>query len=592
LTRVLRATADRRERGPYTFGGALVAALLPGAPAELVAAYDIEVRAVAPDLGVPARRRPLAAWAEPSERILVPAPQHTLRLANGVAEFVRARLAEVGPLTVVLTGIDEADAADRELLTVLNRRVGALTVEVDDTGGAPFDGLTPEEHDARADALIAEGGLAPRLGAVPHHRSLGTDRRKAAEDHLFAVQWCVDHGCHNAAAELGLRGLSFADAGSQEWWELTHHTAMALGSLQREHEAVRVLHAARCRTTSPLWHSTICYTLAMLATRHHSPAERDLDAAHGWINNAIALCGLLPDPAERAVKLGFDLNGKALIMSRLGELEEAHRLVQEAIDLADRDLPPTDQRVHRLVLLANRAQVNDMLGRTEEALRDWDAVIAADPAYPDYYIDRGNLRHRLGMPDEAVADYETAMRVGPPFSEPYFNRSQVRFDRGDLEGALADLDHALDLDPDFADAYPNRAGLLAALARYDDARADCMEGLKRSPDDPHLLCVLGQVEAAEGRHAEARAAFDRAIERDPFLPEGWASRGVLAYETGDADRAVADLSEAIALRQDAALLYNRAVALRSLGREEEARADLERAHELAPDDEDILDALA
>ena len=593
MTRVLRATADRRIRGPYTFGGALVATLLPGAPAELTAAYDIELRAMAPDHDVPARRRPLAASVERSERILVPAPQHTLRLANGVAEFVRARLEADGPLTVHLTGMGEADPADRELLAVLRRRVSALNVKLDeDPGGGPLEDLTPEEHDARADTLTAEGSTAVRLGAVPYHRARGTDRRKAAEDHLFAVYWCLDHGCHDAVAELGARGLAFADPGSREWWELIHRTAMALGALQREQEAGRLLHRARRGTTSAVWHSTICYALAMLTTRHHDPAARDLDAAYGWINNAIALCGLLPDPAERAVKLGFDLNGKALVMSRLGDLEEALRLVQEAIDLADRDLPSGAQRVHRMVLLANRAQVYDRLGRTKEALLDWDAVIDADPAYPDYYIDRGNLRHRLGMLEEAVSDYEAAMSVGPPFSEPYFNRSQVRFDLGDLEGALADLDHALELDPDFTEAYPNRAGLLVALERFAEARADCVAGLRRAPDDPYLLCVLGQIEAAESRPAEARAAFDRALERDPSLAEAWASRGMLAFDAGDAVRAVADLSEAVALSEDAAVLFNRAVALRTLGREDEARADLLHAQELAPDDEDIRDALS
>ncbi|MBO2448902.1 tetratricopeptide repeat protein [Actinomadura barringtoniae] len=593
MTRVLRATADRRIRGPYTFGGALVATLLPGAPAELTAAYDIELRAMAPDLDVPERRSPLTARVDRSERILVPAPQHTLRLANGVAEFVRARLESDGVLTVHLTGIEQADQADRELLAVLERRVSALNVELDDDpGGGPLEDLTPEEHDARADALTAEGSTAVRLGAVPYHRARGTDRRKAAEDHLFAVYWCLDHGCHDAAAELGERGLAFADPGSRVWWELIHRAAMALGALEREQDAERLLHRARRGTTSAVWHSTICYSLAMLTTRHHDPAARDLDAAYGWINNAIALCGLLPDPAERAVKLGFDLNGKALVVSRLGDLDEALRLVQEAIDLADRDLSPGAQRVHRMVLLANRAQVYDRLGRTKEALLDWDDVITADPAYPDYYIDRGNLRHRLGMFDEAIADYEAAMSAGPPFSEPYFNRSQVRYDLGDTGGALADLDRALELDPGFTEAYPNRAGLLVALERHAEARADCEAGLRLTPDDPYLLCVLGQVEAAAGRHTQARDAFDRALERDPALAEAWASRGMLAFDTGDAAGAVADLTEAVVLSEDAPLLFNRAVVLRSLGRENEARDDLLRAQELAPDDEDIRKALS
>ncbi|RFU42139.1 hypothetical protein DZF91_08145, partial [Actinomadura logoneensis] len=442
------------------------------------------------------------------------------------------------------------------------------------------------------------GLVGPRLGTVLRHRDRAGDPARAAASYAYAVGWCLSHGCHDAAAELGRRGIEHADpeahpdADPAVWWELVHATAMALAALRREDEAERLLHRARATTDSPVWHSTIAYSLAMLAVRHHDPARVDLSAALAWTNTAIAICGLLPDPAERAIKLGFDLNGRALVEARRGRDEEALRLVQEAIDLADRDLPPGAHAVHRMVLLANRAAVLDRLGRTGDALRDWTAAIDADPVHPDYYIDRGNLLLRLGRAAEAVADYETAMAVGPPFPEPYFNRSEARFAEGDHEGALADLDHALELDPGFTEARTNRAGLLAALGRNAEARADCAAGLAHRPGDAHLLSVLGQIEAAEGHGDRARAAFDQALGQDPTLAAAWASRGVLAYETGDAEAAVRDLTKALELGEDPAVLFNRAVVLAALGRTAEARGDLTRARALAPGDPDIEKALA
>ncbi|MFC4911971.1 tetratricopeptide repeat protein [Actinomadura gamaensis] len=656
----MRISADRRIGGPYTAGAALLGVLVPEAAAErpdLTAAYDIELRAVAPDLGdlVPARRVPLVDRVGRQERVLVPAARRTLRVANGVAEFVREWLRASGrPRTVVLEGFAEADPADAELFAVLRRRVdsGLLAVRIDD-GPVPEpsgDDLDPSAHAARADELEASGLVGPRLGAVLRHRDRAGDPARAAASYAYAVAWCLDHGCHDAAVELGRRGLDHAtphpatasrlaasappeaeaeastdveaeagaEAGAESgtdveaeagaeagaktgaeagaeagvWWELVHATAMALAALRREDEAERLLHHARATTDSPVWHSTIAYSLAMLAVRHHDPGRRDLTAALAWTNTAIALCGLLPDRAERAVKLGFDLNGRALVESRLGRDGTALRLVQEAIDLAERDLPPGAQPVHRMVLLANRATVLDRLGRTADALRDWTAVIDADPVHPDYYIDRGNLLLRLGRADEAVADYETAMRVGPPFPEPYFNRSEVRFAAGDHEGALADLDRALELDPAFAEARTNRAGLLVALGRTAEARADCAAGLAHHPGDAHLLSVLGQIEAAEGHGDRARAAFDQALGSDPTLAAAWASRGVLFYEIGDAEAAARDLTRALELADDPAVLFNRAVVLLALGRPDQARADLVRARDLAPGDPDIEKALA
>ncbi|WP_235959379.1 tetratricopeptide repeat protein [Actinomadura macrotermitis] len=595
----MRITADRRIGGPYTAAAALLGALVPEALDRrpgLVASHATELRAVAPGLAVPAPAHlPLVERVPADERVLVPAPRRTLRLANGVAAFLTGLLeGRDRPLAVTVTAFAEADPADRELFAVLARRVdpGLLRVETVAEGAEPPD-RTPAEHDALADKAD-DGAVGPRLGAVPYHRARGTDPLRAAAAHRFATGWCLAQGCHHAVAELGLRGLEFADPGrdAATWWGLVHDTAVALGSLRREEEAAALLHEARAATADPAWHSTIAYTLAMLATRHHDPARRDLTAALGWVNTAIALGEHLPDPAERAVKLGFDLNGKALIEMRRGRAEEALRLVQGAIDLAGEALAPGAQPVHRMVLLANRAQLLDRLGRHADALADWDAVIAADPAYPDYYIDRGNLRMRLGRTGEAVADYEAALRAGPPFPEPYFNRSEARFAAGDLAGALADLDEALALDPGFTEARVNRAGLLAALGEPERARADCVEGLALAPGDAYLLAALGQAELADGRHEQARRAFDEALEADPALVAAWAGRASLAFDAGDPAGAIHDLGRALEFGEDAALLYNRAVALRAAGRPEEARTDLLRARELAPDDDDIREALA
>ncbi|MFD0883631.1 tetratricopeptide repeat protein, partial [Streptosporangium algeriense] len=68
-------------------------------------------------------------------------------------------------------------------------------------------------------------------------------------------------------------------------------------------------------------------------------------------------------------------------------------------------------------------------------------------------------------------------------------------------------------------------------------------------------------------------------------------RGTLAFETGDPEGAVADFTRALEPGADPALLFNRAMALRAAGREEEAVTDLTRALELAPEDNEIREAL-
>ncbi|WP_237106693.1 tetratricopeptide repeat protein [Nonomuraea sp. MG754425] len=540
--------AHRRPRGPYTVAAALLRHLVPpalGSAPGLVAAHDIEILAAAPELAgiVPARRGGIDAELSDEERILVPAPRRTLRLANGLAEFVRDAVRPGGAIAVCNAA--EADPTDVELLDVMTRRIPPGTLSI----------------------MVCSGGPAPPPGT----RDV---------DELWAlVDRCVREGFLHAVTELGEQGMAATPPGGASWWRFAQRTATALGGLGRTGEARAIWDRVRLTSQDPAMHAAAAYGTAMLDARHPDPAARDLVRARGWINEAIAISTILPDPAERAFKLGFDRNGLALIELRHGRFDAALALVDSAIELA-RELGER-HRQHRMVLLANRAQLLSGLGRAKEALDDYGAAVAIDPGFPDTYVERGNLLFKLGRHEEARADFEQALRAGPPLPEAYYNRAELRVVLGEADAALADLDRVIELDPEYLDAYINRAGLLAGRGRDDEARADVETGLRLAPDNPYLLTVLGQVETEAGRPAEAGAALDRALELAPGLAAAWGNRGVLRYETGDLEGAAADLTRAIELQPQPDLYANRAVALRALGRQAEAEADDRRAAQLS-----------
>lgn len=534
----------RRPHGPYTVASALLHHLVPGVlerSPELVAAHDIEIRAAAPGLRdvVPAGRATIDASLPDDERILVPAPRRTLRLANGLTEFVR-EVVPPGRTLMVCNGA-ETDPTDAELLDVMTRRI-------------PPEVLT---------VVVYEGGPAPA----------GDPRGPGALWDL--VDRCVHEGFLHAVAEAGRRGLETAEPGGEPWWRFAQRTATALGGLGRIGEAREVWAWARRCSQDPAVHAACAYGLAMLDARDPDPQRRDLARAREWVNEAIAISTLLRDPFERAFKLGFDRNGLALVELREGRPEAALALVESAMELAG-ELGERHP-LHRMVLHANRGRLLAGLGRTKEALDDYTAAIALDPGFPDHYLDRGNLLAKLGLPDEALADYESAIRAGPPMPEAYYNRAELRIARDDTDGALADLGHVLELDPGYLDAYINRAGLLAALERDEEAWADVRAGLALAPGDVHLLVVLGQLETTAGRLGDAHATLDAAVAAAPGLAAAWGNRGVLRFAEGDVEGAVDDLSRAITLDPQPDLYANRAVALRSLGRTAEARTDERRA---------------
>jgi tetratricopeptide (TPR) repeat protein len=445
-------------------------------------------------------------------------------------------------------------------------------------------------HDARANELAARGERSLLLGAIPFHREHGNDPSGAGAEALrIALDHCIDMGFYDSAVDFGRRGRAVVDWSAQEtlWWVFTDRTTTALAALSRAAEAEELYDEARAVSTSPAVHMHSAYATAMLYTRHHGPEHRDQRMAMARINESIAIASLLADPAKRAFQTVFAQNGRALIHLHMGDAHEALRLVTAGLARLNSELAAEEHRLHRSVLLYNRAQVLAAVGRLDEAMADYSAVIDADPNYAEYYLDRGNILRRLGRDRDALADYDKAIRLSPPFPEVYYNRADTLVSLSDFEGGLAGFDYVLELDPGYLDAYVNRAGVRAALDDLAGARQDALAGLALDPGNAHLRCVLGQVYAAEGRVRKARAEFDKAIARDPALQVAWSGRAVLAYQEGDAAAAVADLDRSLDLGEDAALRYNRAMAHRALGRVSEALADLEAASALDPADEDI-----
>ncbi|MEN3361511.1 MAG: hypothetical protein V7637_5493, partial [Mycobacteriales bacterium] len=618
--------------------------------------HGIAILSVAPELRsvLPVPQETLTALAVPTEHTRFFAGQRTLRIAHGLAEFLRDHLRRLGtgPRSLLIDAAEHADGTDQELLAVLLRRldpalltlavgtaaepgaglaaalrrhavrltpparparprpagvVDAVTlarryVASDGTSDesrlrAAYLGLEPAHrarlHDERAADLECRDELSLLLGAVPYHHERGSTGA-GARALRFAQGYCLDHGFYEATVDCGIRGRRIVDWSSRPalWWAYTSAMAAALTELGRAQEAEDLYDDARATCTAPAIHLQAAYATAMLYTRQHAAGRRDPRRAKAWLNTAIALAAMLPDPQERAYQTVLQQDALALIEVQLGNLPAALRLVDSGLARLDKDLDPAEQRPRRSVLRYHRAQVYAGLGRLDEALADYTAVIDADPEHAGYYAERGSILRQLGEHDAALADYARAAALSPPDPEVVRDRAGLRLDRGELPAARADLDYLLELDPGHLAALIDRAGLLCRLGERAAARRDVGAGLELAPGDPELHCLLGRLEAAAGDPDAARAAFTTALTADPTLQVAWANRATVAFETGDIPAALDDLSRALAIADDADLRINRASAYQAAGDLDSAIIDLARARDLgAPQADDLLAAL-
>ncbi|WP_282695938.1 tetratricopeptide repeat protein [Streptomyces sp. CC208A] len=470
------------------------------------------------------------------------------------------------------------------------RRAARRFVDGDCVGDEPgpaaaYAALTPSEraalHERRAGELagrVEAGETSWRLGALPYHLLRGTDPVGAG---VAAARRALDHckylGFYHISAELSEAARAFltVEEHPDAWWYFIREASACLAAGGRPDESAALQHEARTHTQSATHHMKLAYETGMLYARHYPPERRDEGLARAWVNQAIGIADLLPDPDERAFFSVFNRNGLALVEVRAGRPDEALRLLDEGIERLDRELGLGRRSWHRTGLRYNRAQVNAMSGRLAEALEDYAEILEADAGFSDHHFNRGTILRKLGRAEEAIAEYTRALRLEPPFPEAYYNRGDARLELGDTEGALADFDRTLELEPGHPEASLGRAGLLADLGDTAAALESVTGGLAQHPDHPHLLSLRGRLLAEEGDVPAAREALEAALRNDPGLAEAWAVRAELAYLDGDLDLSVADFDRAVGLADRADFRFNRGVVHEAAGRYGEAAADFE-----------------
>ena len=126
---------------------------------------------------------------------------------------------------------------------------------------------------------------------------------------------------------------------------------------------------------------------------------------------------------------------------------------------------------------------------------------------------------------------------------------------GDPGTALESFDEAIRLDPNLADAYTNRGSTYNALGQYQRAVQD----------------------------------LDEAIKLNPEIALAYINRGNSYGNLDQYQRAIEDYSEAVRLAPRFALAYsNRALAYTYIGKDDDARIDVEMVARLGVDSRPIM----
>ena len=175
------------------------------------------------------------------------------------------------------------------------------------------------------------------------------------------------------------------------------------------------------------------------------------------------------EPADRDARVG-----RAQLLAGLGRTEEALAEYDRVLAADPRDV---EAMLGRVPLLLRQDRLDD----AEVAAR---AAVARDPKSAEAWVALGNVLTRRQRLDEAARAYEEARVVDPRAVEPVLGLARIRHRQEDLAAARAGYQEALRIDPRNEDAVDalgriaraEEAGVARRFRLFLSARYESLEG--------------------------------------------------------------------------------------------------------------------
>jgi protein O-mannosyl-transferase len=236
----------------------------------------------------------------------------------------------------------------------------------------------------------------------------------------------------------------------------------------------------------------------------------------------------------------------------------------------------------------NLAETLSALGRSDEAVAEYERALAIHPAFARAQSNLGSLLLLQGQTDEAISHLQKAVEINPRLVGAHNNLGSALLRRGKVDEALGHLRLAVELDPGLASAHNSLGNILVAKGQDDEAMTHFQQAVKLRPDFARAHCSLAAALLRKGQVSEARAHYDAALAAQPANPLvltaiAWALATCPQADVRNGPRAVelAQQAERSAGAPSPSVLGVLAAAYAEAGRFPEAASAGQRALELA-----------
>eukprot|EP01029_Cantina_marsupialis_P031244 TRINITY_DN8906_c0_g1_i1.p1 TRINITY_DN8906_c0_g1~~TRINITY_DN8906_c0_g1_i1.p1 ORF type:complete len:1095 (+),score=304.88 TRINITY_DN8906_c0_g1_i1:527-3811(+) len=222
-------------------------------------------------------------------------------------------------------------------------------------------------------------------------------------------------------------------------------------------------------------------------------------------------------------------------------------------------------------------------GKTQEALREYEAAVSLKRTNPYWLVDLGHLYRLHGRLREARQCFTDAAALDTSFAVAWSNLACIHKDEGNTKMAIQYYNHAISLDPGFFDAYSNLGNVYKDTGMLEEAQTMYNRALELRPNSPIVLGNLAAIYLERGELEKSLQTFERALKIHPHFPDALSNLGNALRQMCRNDEAIASYKAALKLNPNHThALNNLANALKDEGQSLEAERLYRQALQLCP----------
>jgi tetratricopeptide (TPR) repeat protein len=201
-----------------------------------------------------------------------------------------------------------------------------------------------------------------------------------------------------------------------------------------------------------------------------------------------------------------------------------------------------------------RGEANQKLKKHSEAIADFNKTIELDNKFDTAYFNRGKSYFLLDKNNEAIADFNKALELNPKLGEAYYERGEAYFYSDKLPEAIEDYTKAIEIDENI-EAYLGRGEAYRKNGKFSQAVDDytvVIDNFEETDDDGYTAALFGRGKAKTSlkRYEGAIVDFSEVIKIEPKHRYCSTARGLVYFQVMRYKEAKADLERALLINPD------------------------------------------